>query len=376
MKGPRHSQVSPRTVWTVGLHGMLVVLLGLLVLQLTTVFKWLAAVLFLTLALDPAVRGLQRLRLKRGWAVLVVLLGLMAVFLLLVGTILPMLVNQVRSLIQAIPEFVEDLRRLRWVQWLDEHLQLMQRLEAEARLRAPGVAGPAVEVVTSVVGLVAAGITILSLTIFALLTGGELYENALDWLDPEDRAHAEALATQMRQAVGGYVAGTFAVASIGATVTALLLLVLGVPYFLPLGLTYLVLGIIPFIGSALAALLVSITTLLTVGFKEALIALGVFLVYQQVEGNILQPVVQRHTIKLNPLLIAIAVLMGAGIAGLPGTIMALPVAAAVQVILRDVHARRMELRKQPPEGGPPARGGTGAPEVHAEAPGAPTPGPH
>ncbi len=125
--------------------------------------------------------------------------------------------------------------------------------------------------------------------------------------------------------------------------TAVSTLLLGVPYFLPLGLAMAVLGLIPFVGSFLGALLVAGTTFATVGTTEGLIALGVFLVYQQVEGHLLQPLIQRRTLNMNPLLIALVMLVGTSLMGLLGAVLALPIAGAVQVLLQDrltrLHAR-------------------------------------
>jgi predicted PurR-regulated permease PerM len=148
------------------------------------------------------------------------------------------------------------------------------------------------------------------------------------------------LSHQMRKVVGGYVVGTLLVATVGGLVMGVTLAMLGVPYFVPLGLLMIVLGLIPFLGSAIGAGLSVGTTLAAVGFRPALIALGVYLVYQQVENQVLQPVVQRRTLRMNPLVIVLALLAGTGVAGVLGALLALPVAGAIQVLLEDALARR------------------------------------
>ena len=126
----------------------------------------------------------------------------------------------------------------------------------------------------------------------------------------------------------------------GAALLTGVLALLEVPYFLPLGLSYLVLGLIPWIGSALIATMVTLTTLAALGWQRALVVLGVFLVYQQLEGNILQPLVQRHTLRMNPLLISLVLLLGGAVGGLGGLVLSLPVAAALQVLLEEVRRQR------------------------------------
>jgi predicted PurR-regulated permease PerM len=119
----------------------------------------------------------------------------------------------------------------------------------------------------------------------------------------------------------------------GAAVT-LALLVLGVPYFLPLGVITTILGLIPFIGPVLAGVITTGIALATAGITPGIIMGIIFVVYQQVENHILQPLVQRRTIQMNPLLIVITMLLGTSLAGLVGAILALPVAGAIQVLIR------------------------------------------
>ena len=182
----------------------------------------------------------------------------------------------------------------------------------------------------------------VTLSLFALLFGKDLYEQALGWVRPARRPEVRQLAQDMRKAVGGYLTGTFLTVTLGGLVTALGTWLLGVPYFLALGSLYLLLGLIPYIGSFLMAVLVSFTTLTTVGLNRALLALGLFLVYQQVEGNLIQPLVQRHSIRMNPLLISVVLLIGGALMGLIGAMIALPLAAALQELLREVQEEQRE----------------------------------
>jgi predicted PurR-regulated permease PerM len=144
----------------------------------------------------------------------------------------------------------------------------------------------------------------------------------------------------MHQVVGGYVSGTLMVALIGGLFTTTLLLVLGVPYFLPLGLAMALLGVVPFLGAALGGTLVVTTTFLSAGARTGFIALVAFVLYQQVENHLLQPLVQRHTIQMNPLAIALVMLIGTSVAGVLGALLSLPLAAAGHILLQDVVGRR------------------------------------
>ena len=109
-----------------------------------------------------------------------------------------------------------------------------------------------------------------------------------------------------------------------------------------------VLGILPYIGSILGGVLVVSATFLTSGLKAGVIALAIFLVYQQVENHVLQPVVQRKTIKMSPLVIAVVMLIGTALWGLNGALLSLPIAGAIQVLLEDRLARRQAAWKTAP----------------------------
>ncbi|HEX8440069.1 AI-2E family transporter [Archangium sp.] len=336
------SQVTPRTVWTVALNVLALVALLWLVATAWTVLSWVLVALFLALAAWPLVRGLERARLPRGVAVLGVFLLGLGLLAALVMTLVPMLIEQGQALIRAAPDYIEQLKHRPWVEKLDERYDLIEQVSAELRRRIPMAPGPVLGVVTDLLRNLAAAMTIAVLTAFFLLFGGDLFDKSLLWVAPSRREHWRTLGHQMHRTVGGYVAGAFLISFIGGVVTALSTWLLGVPYFLALGLAMAVLGLIPFVGSFLGALLVAGTTWASVGTKAGLIALGVFLVYQQIEGNLLQPLIQRRTLNMNPLLIALVMLLGTALAGLIGALLALPIAGAVQVLVEDRMARLHE----------------------------------
>lgn len=336
MDDARRSQVSARTVWTVGLNVLALMLLAVVLVRLRAVFVLLAVVLLVALALDPLVRWFERRGLPRGWSVLVTFLGPFGVVALMGATLVPLVVQQVRSLVLAAPNLVAQVRAWQWTRWVEQRFDLEEKVQ-DTLGHVPDIVAAALPgVVSTTVNGVFALITVLTLSLFALLFGKSLYAQALSWVRPSRRPDIRRLVGNMHKAVSGYLAGTFLTVSLGGMVTALGTFLLGVPYFLALGSLYLVLGLIPYIGSFVMALLVSFTTLATVGLKRAVIALVLFLVYQQVEGNLIQPLVQRHSIRMNPLLISVVIIMGATLMGLVGAVIALPVAAALQEYLREL----------------------------------------
>jgi putative heme transporter len=344
---PSRSQVSARTVWTVGLHVLLMAALVLILRGARGVIQWVLIALFLSLALDPAVRFLQARRLSRAVAVAITMAALLAVVGLLAATLIPMLIEQGRSLVEAAPRLLERLRASETIAALDQRLDLIGPAQRELSGRLGSAAGPVVHAVGSLLRTAAAAITIVVLTSFMLLFGGSLFRSLLDWLRPEQRRWAEDLSRRIHQAVGGYVSGTLLVALIGGLFTTTLLLLLGVPYFLPLGLAMALLGVVPFLGAALGGALVVATTFLSSGTRTGIIALVLFVLYQQVENHLLQPLVQRHTIRMNPLAIALVMLIGTAVAGVLGALLSLPLAAAGHLLLQDVVGRRSSTAPAP-----------------------------
>jgi len=329
------SQVTPRTVWTVALNVLALVAVLWLLATAWTVLTWVLVALFLALAAQPLVSRMEQRGVRRGGAVLVVFLVGFGLVSLLVMTLVPMLLEQGQALAHAAPDYIEKLKHQQWVQKLDESYDVIDRVSEELRRRIMMAPGPMLGVVTDILQRLAAALTITVLTAFFLLFGKDLFEKSLLWVEPSRREHWRTLGQRMHRTVGSYVAGAFLISLIGGGVTAVTLLLLGVPYFLPLGLTMAVLGLIPFLGSFLGAILVTGTTFASGGTRAGFIALGVFLLYQQLEGHVLQPLIQRRTLHMNPLLIALVMLLGTSLAGLVGALLSLPIAGAVQVLLQD-----------------------------------------
>lgn len=334
--------VPPRTVWVVGTQVLLLIMCWVALRALYPVLTLLAVVLLLSIALSPLVRRLTKWGLPRGAGVAIVALALLGMMGVLVGSLVPMLIQQLQGLAQSMPAILERLAQSHWVEELSARYGMQLQAEDLIRFEPSDVAGRFINVLSSTLGLVAGGITVVVLTVFSLLFGEDLYESALQWVSPRRQPRVRLLVSRMRKAVANYLAGTLLVMTIGGTVAATMALIQGVPYFLPLGMMVMLMGVIPYLGSIISAVLVGVITLATVGLKDALIAVAVFIVYQQIESNVLGPMIQRRAIKMNPLLISIVVLCGGALAGLPGVVLAVPLAAAAQVLVQEVLGLRQE----------------------------------
>lgn len=340
MPEAKKSQVSPWTVWVVGLNLAALGLLLVLLYSLRGIFAIVLLAVFLTLAVDPIVQWLQRHHFTRGWAIFTVIAGFIILAGLVMLSFVPMFVEQGSSLAAAMPGMVERLQQSRPFLWAQEHFNLTTRvtaaIEKHGETMASGVLGAAWSVVSAIFALV----TVLVLSVFMLIFGGELVSDGLNWARPSHRDRYAAVVNHVRVTIGRFVLGTLVIALVGGVFITAVLIALGVPYFMPLGFAMVLAGLVPYLGPILGAVLIVGVTLATLGWVKALVMAAVFVFYQFTENNFLQPVVQKRAIELNPVVVIIAMLIGASLAGLLGTVLALPVAGTIKAVLADLRKRR------------------------------------
>ena len=148
-----------------------------------------------------------------------------------------------------------------------------------------------------------------------------------------------AIGRDVYRTVGGYVTGNLLISLIAGTLTTIVLLALGVPFAVALGVIVAILDLIPLAGATIAAILIGTVAFLH-SITAGIIVVVFFIVYQQLENHFLQPVIYGRTVQLSPLAVLVAVLIGAELAGILGALGAIPVAGAIQVILIDWQKHR------------------------------------
>jgi predicted PurR-regulated permease PerM len=319
--------------------------------------------LFLAVALGPAVDFFHRRKLPRAASILLVyLLGILAVFL--VGLlVVPPIVSQVREVARKAPQYIRDIRNNKTLREYDDKYKITQKLEQQAS-KLPSVLGTAAGTLQSVtVGVFSAAvklIAVLSLTFFLLLDGQRLTTFLFGVMRPDREERFRGLATQVYGAVAGYVAGNLIISVLAGLVTYATLELLGVPFAVPLAVLVAFLDLIPLVGATIGAVVVGLVTLF-VDFPTATIVwVIVAVVYQQAENHIVQPIVYRQTVDVRPLVVIVSILIGAALLGVLGALVAIPVAATVQIVLRDWWERRQRTRTDdvipPPDVGPEPEG--------------------
>jgi len=336
----------PRTIFAV-LGILLAVGVVLYVLWVARhVLSWLLIALFLALALNPAVEWLQRHGLKsRGLAAGVAFIVALAVVGGLAALFIPTLVDQVDSFANKVPDYVHDLTKGRGrFGFLETRYHIVERVKEAVKGGGVGKfavgAGAALTVTKSVLTAVAATLTIVFMTFFLLLEGPAWMERIYGVIPEGSQQRWRQVGHDVYRTVGGYVTGNLFISVIAGVSSGVLLWIVGVPYAIALGLVVAILDLIPLAGATIAAILVVLVAIAASGTTAAIIVGVFFIVYQQLENHLIQPLVYGRTVQLSPLAVLVSVLIGAQIAGVLGALAAIPVAGAIQVLLVDWRRHR------------------------------------
>jgi predicted PurR-regulated permease PerM len=336
----------PRTILQVTAL-LLGVALGLwVVFKAIQIITWVFVALFLTLAMNPAVAALEQRGWRRGRATAVIFLLVILVLAALGVLFIPTLVHQITGFADAVPGYVDDLTKGKGpLGFLERKYHIVEKIRQTSHgggvTKLAGGAGAILSLTQSVITAVVGTVTIIFLTIFMLLEGPTWWERGLGLLTPASRPRWRNVGRQIGRTVSGYVTGNLVISIIAGLSSAIVLLIMGVPFPFALGLLVAILDLIPLAGATLAGILLAIVGFLT-SVTAGIVVLTFFILYQQVENHVLQPLVYGRTVQLSPLVVLIAILIGSQLAGVLGALGAIPVAGTLQILLLDWlnHRRR------------------------------------
>ncbi len=340
-------RVEARTV----LNVLLIVLAFAILLQVIwlsrQVLTWILVALFLALALNPAVQFFEQRGLRRGYAAAVTSLLTLGAIFGLSALFIPTLVSEADDFVRAVPDYVEDISKGRGpLGDLAERYDIVERVrqavEGGGAAGVLGLSGTALAITERIVTAIVAAVTIAFLTFFMLLEGPRWIERFFALMPGSSQERARRVGYQIYRTVGGYVTGNLLISVIAGAISTGVLLATGVSYAIALGLLVAILDLVPLAGATLAAILVTTVAFIDQGVVVGVIVLVFFVIYQQLENHVLQPLVYSRTVQLSPLAILIAVLIGAKLAGVLGALGAIPVAGAVQVVMLEWLRSRQE----------------------------------
>jgi predicted PurR-regulated permease PerM len=311
--------------------------------HMRNLFVWTLTALFLAIALNPLVERLEP-RIGRRTAASVVVVGSAIAFIgVLIALIFPF-VSQVDQLSTAIPKAISDAKHNSTVQRLDHRFHLAKAAQDHLGSLPSVIFGAADTILNGAFAIS----TIFFLTLFLLFELPTLGQVILGQVPAKSRPRARAAARQINSTIGGYVTGNLLISLICGTVTTVALFLLHVPYSLAVGVFMGIFDIIPLVGATIGSLVVVAAGLIFVDAQTAIILFVIVNVYQQIENHVLQPWIYGKTVQISSLTVMIAVLAGGDALGLVGALLAIPIAATVQAIIRELlEEREMRMGELP-----------------------------
>jgi predicted PurR-regulated permease PerM len=337
------SQLSTRTIVRVFFTLVALVVLLYMLYLVRSVLGLLCIAIFLAVALGPAVDNARKLKLPRAASILATFLGMFLAIFLIGLIVVPPIVNEVEAFAGDVPNYIDDIRANKTLREYDDKYDITKKLEdqAESLPSRLGQAAGALQAVTvGVFSTVLQLVTVLTITFFLLLDGGRIVNFLLAQVRPEHQDRLRAVAADIYGATGGYVAGALALATAAGISTYIVLSILGVPFSVPLAVLMAFFDLIPLVGSTIGGVLVGVVTVFADFPGDTIIWVIYVIVYQQVENSVFQPLVYRRTVNLHPLAVITAILVGSSLLGVLGALVAIPIAAAIQIALKDVWHNR------------------------------------
>jgi predicted PurR-regulated permease PerM len=299
---------------------------------------------FLAIGLNPAVEALERRHMRRGFAVGVVLFCFLLFFVGFGFAVVPPIAEQAQDFVAEAPELLARLQDNPRIASLDARFGLLERgqrmLEDPERIGV-SAAGGVLGVGRFVFGAFFSALTILIVTLYFLANLPSIKANAYRLVPRSRRARVGLLTDEILSRVGGYVAGAVSIAALSASLTFLLLLVLDVDYAVALAMLVFLTGLIPLIGATIGAIAVTAVALFT-SVQVGIVVAVYFAIYQQVENYVLYPRIMQRSVDVSPAATVVAVLIGGSLLGVLGALLAIPIAAALQLVVQEVVAPRQE----------------------------------
>jgi predicted PurR-regulated permease PerM len=339
-----------RTVLRTVLIIVTVVLCLYLIYLLRRPLGLLAVALFIAVALSGPVNFLDR-RMRRGFAIMFVYLGLLVVPIGLGALVIPPVVSSIENFAQNAPQYaaevrdyIEENKTLRGLQDKYDIGTQIQEKAKELPARIGDAAGVLGDIGLGLVNSIFTLVTVLILTAFMLGSGRRWIDAALHYQPPDRAARLRRVSERIATAVGSYVAGALIQAVIAGVTSYIVMAILGIPFRGPLAVLIALLDLIPLVGATIGAVVVGVVTLFA-DFPTGTIVWVIWsIVYQQVENTVIQPRIQQRAVDVQPFVVLVAVLFGSTLLGVVGALVAVPLAASLQIVLREWMRFREDAR--------------------------------
>jgi predicted PurR-regulated permease PerM len=298
--------------------------------------------LFVAISLDPAVRWLTRHGMRRGWAVTLIFGLALALLVGFMVSVIPPLVREFQQLVANFPTYVSELQdRSRQFSDLNRRFNLSKQLEGVLKDAPARIGGGLLGFTGRLFGAVFSTLTVLVLTIYFMAALPQLQSGLIRLFPRHRRARAGRIAEVVVDKVGAYMIGNLLISLVAGTAAFIAFEALRVPFAVPLGFVVAITDLIPMIGASLGAVVCVLVALFATHlWPNTVLVAAYFVVYQQVENYWIAPRILRSSVNLSAAAVLLAGLIGGTALGLVGALMAIPVAAAMRVVLSEELAAR------------------------------------
>ncbi|WP_340538040.1 AI-2E family transporter [Nocardioides sp. GXZ039] len=302
--------------------------------------------MFLAAGLNPAVETLERIGLRRSWACAMVIVAALGAVALFIVAIVPVITDQVKALTDNVPGWLDQLQSNKKIQELDAEYDIIGKIQdyvADGDF-VSGLFGGALGFGLKIISALFNAFIVIVLTLY-FLASLDTTKKAIYRLAPASRRdRVTRLGDRVLHNIGGYVSGAFIVALCAGLSSLVFLFVIGLgDYAVALAFVVALLDVIPMIGATLGAVVVSAIAFAT-DLKMGVFCVIFYIVYQQVENYVIYPRVMKKSVDVPGAVTVIAALIGAALLGVVGALLAIPTAAAILLILREVVVRRQDTR--------------------------------
>jgi predicted PurR-regulated permease PerM len=307
--------------------------------------------MFIAVSLDPAVRWMIRHGVRRSVAVTLIISTVLILTVAFFVSVVPPLVTQAGKLTSELPGFIQQLpQRFRSYKEFSDRFNLTDRLTALAASVPEKVGTSTLAFARRFLGALISTVTVIVLAIYFMADLPRLRRGLVRLFPRSHRPRVAEIANVVVDKVGGYMIGNLIISVFAGVTTFVALAALRVPYALPLAVLMAIADLIPLVGATIGAAVCALVALFTRGlWPVTIIAVAFFILYQQAENYLIAPRVLRNTVNMSSVAVLLAALIGGTALGLVGALMAIPIVAAVKVLLSPTIAAMNE----PAEGEPP-----------------------
>ncbi|MBX3193626.1 MAG: AI-2E family transporter [Microbacteriaceae bacterium] len=333
-----------------GLGVLVAVAIGGGITVLGPIITYVGAALFLALGIDPAVSWLERHKLPRWAAILIVLIGILAVFAGLVLAIIPVIADQVGNLISQAPQIIDTLANEKAIEswwsnnlgWLGTYANAKDQVVGFLNDNLGSITTGLLNTVLGIASGAFGGVIVLILTLYFVASLASIKRGLYQLIPATKREKFIDISEQITQSVGRYVIGQVTLGLANGVLTLIFMTVLGwilgnpIDYAALFAFLAFLFSLIPLVGTISGAVVITLATWLFEPWPAVLIVAIWYLVYMQVEAYVFSPTIMNRAVKVPGVVVVVAALAGGTLLGILGALIAIPVAAAILLIVKQV----------------------------------------